>query len=162
PRALSATSPAGSGAGWRYVSPRPPGQRSGDVAGPPARPPSRTWALRRGRWSLGPARAAGEGPPPGRRWRTPREPPTPPSRARPVGPRREPDRSGRAGSRWSGERSSRRVVHADDRGSPRLPQVSDDACHLVQGTRILRQVGVRSEEHTSELQSRENLVCRLL
>src|SRR5690606_41730357 len=26
----------------------------------------------------------------------------------------------------------------------------------------LRQLGVRSEEHTSELQSRENLVCRLL
>src|SRR5690606_41756053 len=27
---------------------------------------------------------------------------------------------------------------------------------------ILREQGVRSEEHTSELQSRENLVCRLL
>src|SRR5690606_35890350 len=26
----------------------------------------------------------------------------------------------------------------------------------------LRRIGVRSEEHTSELQSRENLVCRLL
>src|SRR5690606_41045732 len=32
---------------------------------------------------------------------------------------------------------------------------------LLQGSRILR-LGVRSEEHTSELQSRENLVCRLL
>src|SRR5690606_39843167 len=27
---------------------------------------------------------------------------------------------------------------------------------------LLRNVGLRSEEHTSELQSRENLVCRLL
>src|SRR5436309_8617648 len=29
-------------------------------------------------------------------------------------------------------------------------------------TQMLRRKGVRSEEHTSELQSRENLVCRLL
>src|SRR5436309_7170055 len=33
--------------------------------------------------------------------------------------------------------------------------------HIVQWRR-LRQHAVRSEEHTSELQSRENLVCRLL
>src|SRR5690606_40779103 len=30
------------------------------------------------------------------------------------------------------------------------------------GTRSIRKVDDRSEEHTSELQSRENLVCRLL
>src|SRR5690606_39715394 len=30
------------------------------------------------------------------------------------------------------------------------------------GLRAVRPVGLRSEEHTSELQSRENLVCRLL
>src|SRR5690606_41269632 len=30
------------------------------------------------------------------------------------------------------------------------------------GIRVERSVRVRSEEHTSELQSRENLVCRLL
>src|SRR5207302_11306351 len=30
------------------------------------------------------------------------------------------------------------------------------------GGRVLARVGARSEEHTSDLQSRENLVCRLL
>src|SRR5690606_40205743 len=30
------------------------------------------------------------------------------------------------------------------------------------GTRVAQQYALRSEEHTSELQSRENLVCRLL
>src|SRR5690606_41916460 len=34
--------------------------------------------------------------------------------------------------------------------------------HLVGHTEDPQQVDVRSEEHTSELQSRENLVCRLL
>src|SRR5690606_41899780 len=38
------------------------------------------------------------------------------------------------------------------------PEESEISAHLG-GSRILR---VRSEEHTSELQSRENLVCRLL
>src|SRR5690606_40100614 len=38
------------------------------------------------------------------------------------------------------------------------------AVHLSGGTTELLEVdwGLRSEEHTSELQSRENLVCRLL
>src|SRR5690606_40359908 len=44
-------------------------------------------------------------------------------------------------------------------------------CHLLilsvsssssSGTSIHRAIAIRSEEHTSELQSRENLVCRLL
>src|SRR5690606_39698495 len=45
-------------------------------------------------------------------------------------------------------------------GAGRL-QLSGD---LLLGLRevLLRMVGGRSEEHTSELQSRENLVCRLL
>src|SRR5690606_39704363 len=38
--------------------------------------------------------------------------------------------------------------------------------HLDEETDILKKIGqgesIRSEEHTSELQSRENLVCRLL
>src|SRR5690606_39551322 len=34
-------------------------------------------------------------------------------------------------------------------------------CIVVEGVRVGREA-VRSEEHTSELQSRENLVCRLL
>src|SRR5690606_39375516 len=33
---------------------------------------------------------------------------------------------------------------------------------LKLGTEFLRELDERSEEHTSELQSRENLVCRLL
>src|SRR5690606_41289452 len=31
-----------------------------------------------------------------------------------------------------------------------------------EAARALKEIGIRSEEHTSELQSRENLVCRLL
>src|SRR5690606_41600578 len=34
--------------------------------------------------------------------------------------------------------------------------------HTVAGVQIKERDGSRSEEHTSELQSRENLVCRLL
>src|SRR5690606_42009177 len=51
------------------------------------------------------------------------------------------------------------VVRDDQPGVKRLPnavpgEVTDDA--------VAESLGVRSEEHTSELQSRENLVCRLL
>src|SRR5207302_11226148 len=42
-----------------------------------------------------------------------------------------------------------------DHGKPGAPQQLPPAIELVFGAR-------RSEEHTSELQSRENLVCRLL
>src|SRR5436309_13670854 len=35
-------------------------------------------------------------------------------------------------------------------------------CSLLTTTRATPSPGARSEEHTSELQSRENLVCRLL
>src|SRR5690606_41800200 len=37
-----------------------------------------------------------------------------------------------------------------------------DLRRLLTAGGLWREVGVRSEEHTSELQSRENLVCRLL
>src|SRR5690606_40692835 len=43
------------------------------------------------------------------------------------------------------------------------PDVSPDGSELLLGRRGLRRARPgRSEEHTSELQSRENLVCRLL
>src|SRR3712207_8223333 len=42
------------------------------------------------------------------------------------------------------------------RGEPR------DAVELLLGRRVEDVVGARSEEHTSELQSRQYLVCRLL
>src|SRR5690606_41196971 len=41
------------------------------------------------------------------------------------------------------------------------PPYAPSAGHLEQDMRA-HHVGARSEEHTSELQSRENLVCRLL
>src|SRR5690606_27036487 len=43
----------------------------------------------------------------------------------------------------------------------RLAQSFAQRAHLVDGNLLLAFLG-RSEEHTSELQSRENLVCRLL
>src|SRR5690606_40661904 len=48
--------------------------------------------------------------------------------------------------------------HAGQTSSPRAPQEAHkDRLRLIVGL-----VAQRSEEHTSELQSRENLVCRLL
>src|SRR5206468_12541497 len=41
------------------------------------------------------------------------------------------------------------------------PRISPDSCGIHGHTRI-PQDGLRSEEHTSELQSRSDLVCRLL
>src|SRR2546430_7144715 len=37
-----------------------------------------------------------------------------------------------------------------------------DVGHARLGVRLLQEIGYRSEEHTSELQSQSNLVCRLL
>src|SRR5436309_5565011 len=45
-----------------------------------------------------------------------------------------------------------RLEHRPDRGLVRLPP----------GPSLVEAILIRSEEHTSELQSRENLVCRLL
>src|SRR3989449_6614993 len=58
----------------------------------------------------------------------------------------------------SGQRRARGIVgrvHDDQRG-PRLARCADQP---VYGE---REIGARSEEHTSELQSRLHLVCRLL
>src|SRR5690606_39279101 len=51
------------------------------------------------------------------------------------------------------------VVHDQVAGKPDLVAVDLRAAVVVEQ---LSDGGVRSEEHTSELQSRENLVCRLL
>src|SRR3989449_4654497 len=42
------------------------------------------------------------------------------------------------------------------------PEREPDRLFGRQGERLVERVGVRSEEHTSELQSRLHLVCRLL
>src|SRR5690606_41793316 len=50
-------------------------------------------------------------------------------------------------------------------GSPkrRFSASSQNSCRIsVSGSAAVRTASLRSEEHTSELQSRENLVCRLL
>src|SRR5690606_39386989 len=46
-------------------------------------------------------------------------------------------------------------------GTGQLPKFTEDMFH-VEGTNYYLIPTARSEEHTSELQSRENLVCRLL
>src|SRR5690606_42123227 len=65
------------------------------------------------------------------------------------------------------ERDPNLVTHAGECGRPRR-QIVDHVEHDAPGDRVLLRVedqqipAARSEEHTSELQSRENLVCRLL
>src|SRR5690606_41255260 len=53
-----------------------------------------------------------------------------------------------------------------DPGPPGIPAttpvLSKDTAELARTARRLTRADLRSEEHTSELQSRENLVCRLL
>src|SRR5690606_40288649 len=82
-----------------------------------------------------------------------------------------PDRGSEVSGPGTGaddRRDIRRVVQlvgVRDRGDPArcalgLPGVVEDVVALDQRPRA--GTGVRSEEHTSELQSRENLVCRLL
>src|SRR5690606_40584981 len=55
--------------------------------------------------------------------------------------------------RWRGWGKETAGGTADSRWPARAPHVPGDAAHPAEA---------RSEEHTSELQSRENLVCRLL
>src|SRR2546430_10081097 len=57
--------------------------------------------------------------------------------------------------RMPGPRGQVGVVH--ERGGPGAPAVQHRGAEPIERT-----VGVRSEEHTSELQSQSNLVCRLL
>src|SRR5690606_40092068 len=64
-----------------------------------------------------------------------------------------------------GSRRSRAVVRARPRGGSRVAELSrlpKVDLHIGQPRRLSRHSRTRSEEHTSELQSRENLVCRLL
>src|SRR5690606_41305419 len=58
---------------------------------------------------------------------------------------------------WFGSRSRARCSNVSGSPSKRAPGV-ERACASAVSTRT----SGRSEEHTSELQSRENLVCRLL
>src|SRR3712207_7183974 len=57
---------------------------------------------------------------------------------------------------------TRRVAIAAGRLRPVLPVRRADADRPRLGGRAARPLHVRSEEHTSELQSRQYLVCRLL
>src|SRR2546427_3320124 len=65
-------------------------------------------------------------------------------------------------------RSHRRGIHADAKRRHRLAEFADGGFILrVDSDRVaqaaeLQQARARSEEHTSELQSQSNLVCRLL
>src|SRR3712207_7491604 len=52
-------------------------------------------------------------------------------------------------------------AHAADRGRRSARRHHPEA-HVVEARGQLRRGGLRSEEHTSELQSRQYLVCRLL
>src|SRR3712207_8590606 len=69
-----------------------------------------------------------------------------------IGPRRLHDAAGRSGSRLP----SLRVA------VPLHPAVSDASSELPRERVASFNRGPRSEEHTSELQSRQYLVCRLL
>src|SRR5258707_1875315 len=53
-------------------------------------------------------------------------------------------------------------VRLFDRGVREVTLTADGAKALVHAERMLRLMRERSEEHTSELQSRQYLVCRLL
>src|SRR5438270_5823783 len=57
----------------------------------------------------------------------------------------------------SEERAGHRVRRVRDRHLPLLHDLEQGALYLRRGS-----VDLRSEEHTSELQSQSNLVCRLL
>src|SRR5690606_41523122 len=72
---------------------------------------------------------------------------------------REPrDRGDLRGGLWLGEPLLRAVGAALGHDRDRLSRGSSSAPDPRGGGRVLPRV--RSEEHTSELQSRENLVCR--
>src|SRR5690606_40532185 len=69
----------------------------------------------------------------------------------------------RGGGLATAARAGEEVRVVDPAAAQRLDQRLGDVLlpdHLGKGARTV--LAVRSEEHTSELQSRENLVCRLL
>src|SRR5690606_11975013 len=71
---------------------------------------------------------------------------------------------------WSGNPEAKLLLHANAADEPMTRPIDDE--HGLFGRMVLclaepvsghgKGKGPRSEEHTSELQSRENLVCRLL
>src|SRR5690606_40457637 len=61
---------------------------------------------------------------------------------------------------WPG--AWRTVACVGDRAAQGPRRLRRRRAHAAEGCGVLRRVRDRSEEHTSELQSRENLVCRLL
>src|SRR5690625_6174159 len=72
-------------------------------------------------------------------------------------------------NRWEGNREvscapQTAQMFRDDTGYdlPHLARTDDPAWPVYQAWRSAREVRQRSEEHTSELQSRGHLVCRLL
>src|SRR5690606_40754263 len=82
----------------------------------------------------------------------------------PFPTRRSSDLAARA-SRDSSTATARRRPHPSARGAPSSP-TADRGTAVRTPPRPAGHIGrssyTRSEEHTSELQSRENLVCRLL
>src|SRR5690606_182581 len=67
--------------------------------------------------------------------------------------------------RFAGEQDPRTPARLDDLGIPHVavrPDRVDDVYRTVEILGRGRPIVLRSEEHASELQSRENLVCRLL
>src|SRR5690606_40002818 len=81
-----------------------------------------------------------------------------------------PDRAGNADEKrgdGKGGELCRQRADSDDLGSDvhvadSHPGAAEGAAHQVLGDQRQQCCEARSEEHTSELQSRENLVCRLL
>src|SRR5690606_42044609 len=76
------------------------------------------------------------------------------------GARRQRRADGRAVRRSLGLEPD--LLNEDGVDGGRRMQRARDASHSVVRRRRLGAQSARSEEHTSELQSRENLVCRLL
>src|SRR5690606_39551545 len=73
------------------------------------------------------------------------------------------------GNVWAASEGSGTVVRVDPDDADRCPDTEIPAGARPMGVAIdsegmlwVANLGGRSEEHTSELQSRENLVCRLL
>src|SRR5688572_31835852 len=58
--------------------------------------------------------------------------------------------------------AAERIDRKGDRVPPIVKRVENERDDVVHFRHVLRSAELRSEEHTSELQSQSNLVCRLL